>query len=66
MKLDLESARSLSYYAAWALENDAEDMMEAVSLARSFINEAFIRTASDNIQIHGGMGSHGNLIVICF
>src|SRR5699024_10624217 len=25
IKVDLESVRSLSYYAAWALENDAED-----------------------------------------
>lgn len=56
MKLDLECARSLSYYASWALENDATDMVEAVSLATSYSSEAFIRAASDNIQVHGGMG----------
>ena len=31
-------------------------MIEAVSMARSFISEAYIRAASANIQTHGGMG----------
>src|SRR5699024_8911146 len=35
MKMELESARSLSYYAAWALENDAEDKEAAIYSARS-------------------------------
>lgn len=56
MKLDLECARSLSYYASWAVENEAEDMIEAVSLAASYNSEAFIRVAGSNIQVHGGMG----------
>lgn len=56
MKLDLESSQSLSYYASWALENKSADLVEAVSLARSFVSEAYIRTAGKNIQIHGGMG----------
>jgi alkylation response protein AidB-like acyl-CoA dehydrogenase len=56
MKLDLESARSLSYYASWALENKSNDLAEAVALARSFVSEAYIRTAGSNIQNHGGMG----------
>lgn len=56
MKLDLECARSLSYYASWALENEAADMVEAVSLATSFNSEAFVKVTSKNIQVHGGMG----------
>lgn len=56
MKMNLETSRSLSYYAAWALENQAEDLVEAVAMARSFITEAFIQAANDNIQVHGGMG----------
>ena len=56
MKLALESARSLSYYASWAVENNTEEMIEAVSMARSFSSEAYIRSASANIQNHGGMG----------
>ena len=56
MKVELESARSLSYYAAWALENDEKDKAAAIYSARSFATEAFIRAASQNIQIHGGIG----------
>lgn len=56
MKLDLETARSLSYYANWALETVAEDRIEAICSARIFATQALIRTASHNIQIHGGIG----------
>ncbi|WP_432354304.1 acyl-CoA dehydrogenase family protein [Sporosarcina sp. A2] len=56
MKLDLETARSLSYYAAWAVETDATDKIAAVHSARSFVSKAFIKAAGDSIQIHGGIG----------
>ncbi len=56
MKLDLESARSLTYYGAWAYENDTPDQEAAIYSARAFINEAFIRSAAANVQNHGGMG----------
>lgn len=56
LKADLESARSLSYYAAWALEHDAEGKEAAIYSARSFATTAFIKAASDNIQLHGGIG----------
>ncbi|WP_409369463.1 acyl-CoA dehydrogenase family protein [Lysinibacillus sp. 38-6] len=56
MKMDLETARSLAYYANWAIESDAADKVEAVSSARLFATEAFIKVASQNIQIHGGIG----------
>lgn len=56
MKLDLETARSLSYYANWALETTSEDRIEAICSARIFATQAFIRTSAHNIQIHGGIG----------
>lgn len=56
MKMDLETARSLSHYANWALENETEDYEAAIYSARAFATEAFIKIASDNIQIHGGIG----------
>lgn len=56
MKLDMDSARSLSYYASWAVENKTDDMVEAVALARSFSSEAYLDIAGKNIQNHGGMG----------
>ncbi|MGM9923081.1 MAG: acyl-CoA dehydrogenase family protein [Bacillus sp. (in: firmicutes)] len=56
MKLDLETARSLAYYANWAVESKADDRVEAIASARIFATEAYIRVASHNIQIHGGIG----------
>ena len=56
MKMDLETARSLAHYANWAMESDADDKVEAVSSARLFATDAFIKVASHNIQIHGGIG----------
>ena len=56
MKLDLETARSLTYYANWAMESGAPDRVAAIASARLFVTEAFIRVASHNIQIHGGIG----------
>ncbi|WP_349730116.1 acyl-CoA dehydrogenase family protein [Peribacillus frigoritolerans] len=56
MKMDLETARSLAYYANWALESGAEDRVQAVSCARIFATKAFVRISSDNIQVHGGIG----------
>ncbi|MFA1710113.1 acyl-CoA dehydrogenase family protein [Peribacillus frigoritolerans] len=56
MKMDQETARSLTYYAIWAMDTEAPDRIAAVFSARSFINEAFIRVAGHNIQNHGGMG----------
>ena len=56
MKMDLETARSLAYYANWAIESNAEDKVEAVSSARLFATDAFIKVASQSVQIHGGIG----------
>lgn len=56
MKMDLETARSLAYYANWAIESDADDKIEAVSSARLFATDAFIKVASQSVQIHGGIG----------
>lgn len=57
MKMDLEMARSLSYYASWTLEEpNTNEQKAAVYSARAFATDAFIRLASQNIQIHGGVG----------
>lgn len=56
MKLSLETARSLSYYANWALETTSEDRVEAICSARIFATQAFVEIAAHNIQIHGGIG----------
>lgn len=56
MKLDLETARSLAYYANWAITSKPDDQVEAILSARLFATDAFIKVASDSIQIHGGIG----------
>lgn len=56
MKTDLETARSLAYYANWSLESNATDHVQAIACARIFATDAFIRISADNIQIHGGIG----------
>ena len=41
MKMDLETARSLAYYANWAIESNADDKVEAISSARLFATDAY-------------------------
>ena len=56
MLLDVESAKSAAYYAAWAAQEDNEELAIASSLAKSFCSEAYFHCAAENIQIHGGIG----------
>jgi alkylation response protein AidB-like acyl-CoA dehydrogenase len=57
MLVEVESARSAAYYAAWAADVDgADDLPAMASLAKSYCSEAFSNAATQNIQIHGGMG----------
>ncbi|MFO0689578.1 MAG: acyl-CoA dehydrogenase family protein [Myxococcota bacterium] len=54
--VDLESFRSLAYYAIWALENDEPDARLAVSRAKAYASEAFPQAGILGIQLHGGVG----------
>jgi len=56
MKVALENARSLTYYAAWALDNDAEDAGLACAMAKAYASEACVKVVADGIQVHGGIG----------
>ncbi len=56
MLLDVESAKSAAYYAAWAAQEDSDELPIASSLAKSFCSEAYFHCAAENIQIHGGIG----------
>lgn len=56
MLVQAESARSAAYYAAWAVSEQSPDVAEAAGIAKSFCNDAFFHCASENIQIHGGIG----------
>jgi alkylation response protein AidB-like acyl-CoA dehydrogenase len=56
MHVDVESFKSLLYYAAWALDEDADDAALAVSRAKAYASEAFPRIGIDGVQLHGGVG----------
>lgn len=56
MYVALKLAESNCYYAAWALQNDTDDLDLAAATARVSATQAFQLCARDNIQVHGGMG----------
>ena len=56
MLLMTESARSATYYAAWALnENDPAAQM-AVSIAKAYCSDACREVANRGVQVLGGIG----------
>ena len=56
MYVDIESWKSLLYYAAWALDEGHEDASRAVSMAKAYASDAFARIGIDSVQLHGGVG----------
>ena len=56
MLLEVESARSAAYYAAWAAAAASDERPAVASLAKAFCSEAYYHAAAENIQIHGGIG----------
>ena len=56
MMLQVESAKSAAYYAAWAVDEDAPEAPLAVSMAKAYCSDAYRYTAGEGIQVHGGIG----------
>jgi alkylation response protein AidB-like acyl-CoA dehydrogenase len=56
MYLETESSRSATYYAAWALEENAPDAAASVSVAKMYASDASRTVGNRGIQVHGGMG----------
>ncbi|MGZ8829181.1 MAG: acyl-CoA dehydrogenase family protein [Thermoanaerobaculia bacterium] len=56
MVLLTESARSATYYAAWALTENAPGAQLAVSVAKSYCSDAYREVGNRGIQVHGGIG----------
>jgi alkylation response protein AidB-like acyl-CoA dehydrogenase len=52
----VESARSASYYAGWAAATDDPELPVLAALAKAYCSDAYFFCASENIQIHGGIG----------
>ena len=56
MLLEVENSFSAVYYAAWSLENGAEDGPLAASVAKAYVSDALRKVCGDAIQVHGGIG----------
>jgi alkylation response protein AidB-like acyl-CoA dehydrogenase len=54
--VDLESAASTAYYAAWAADGSAAELPIVAPLAKSVCTAAAYRIAAETIQMHGGIG----------
>jgi alkylation response protein AidB-like acyl-CoA dehydrogenase len=53
--LDVESARSAAYYAAWAAAEGSDEIRTVAPLAKAFCSDVFFDTAALNMQVHGGI-----------
>jgi alkylation response protein AidB-like acyl-CoA dehydrogenase len=56
MLLETEGARSVTYWAAWALDHEPETGPRAASMAKSYAGDAGFRVPASAIQVHGGIG----------
>jgi alkylation response protein AidB-like acyl-CoA dehydrogenase len=56
MLVDVENSKSITYYAAWALDEGSPEAPLAVSMAKAYVSDAYRRVASAGIQLHGGIG----------
>jgi alkylation response protein AidB-like acyl-CoA dehydrogenase len=54
--MEVENARSLAYFAGWAVANDAPEAPDAAAAAKGYAAEAAISACEKAIQAHGGIG----------
>ena len=57
MYVDIESFKSLLYYAAWCLEESPDEAPLYVSMAKAYASDAFTRIGIDGIELHGALGT---------
>jgi len=55
MKVRLETARLVTYRAAWTKQRNGPAAVDA-SIAKLYLSEAWIQSCMDAVQIHGGYG----------
>jgi alkylation response protein AidB-like acyl-CoA dehydrogenase len=56
MMVQVESAKSATYYAAWAVANDVAEAHLAACMAKAYCSDAYRMVSAEGIQIHGGIG----------
>jgi alkylation response protein AidB-like acyl-CoA dehydrogenase len=56
MLVAIENAKSLTYYAAWAVDQGLDEAPLAVSMAKAAASDMYRKVAGTGIQLHGGIG----------
>lgn len=56
MLLQVESAKSATYYAAWAVATNSAEAPLAAAMAKAYCSDAYRKVSADGIQVHGGIG----------
>ena len=56
MLIEVEAAKAITQYAAWALDNDTDDAPLRAAMAKARACDAYHHCSRENIQIHGGVG----------
>lgn len=56
MMVQVENARSLTYYAAWTVDEEVEEASQAVPMAKAYCSDMCKTVTSEAIQVHGGIG----------
>lgn len=56
MYVAIEIAKSATYYAAMALDDNMKDAKAAISTAKALCSDAYLKVSKDAIQILGGIG----------
>jgi alkylation response protein AidB-like acyl-CoA dehydrogenase len=56
MLVEVENSKSITYYAAWAMDEDSAEGPLAVSMAKAYVSDAYRRVSAAGIQLHGGIG----------
>jgi alkylation response protein AidB-like acyl-CoA dehydrogenase len=56
MLVAVENAKSITYYAAWAVDEGVPEAPLAAAMAKAYVSDAYRKAAGDGIQLHGGIG----------
>ena len=56
MYVDIESFKSLVYYAAWCIDEDHADAALAAARAKAYASDTFPKLGIDAVGLHGGIG----------
>jgi len=56
MVADVEPARSLVWYAAYAADAEPRQAPRAAAMAKARLSDVYARTTNRAVQIHGGIG----------